>query len=315
MKKITSLLFAALIVMSCATQQLKSSLTTLPTRNINVIVASDMARRGISDQKNVAELMAQVAKNNNISFMAVAGDPIHDDGVKSVDDNEWTVKIENIYNAKSLQNLPWYVVSGNHEYLGNTQAILDYSKKSKRWNAPDKYYSITRTIPGSNDQVLFVFIDTAPMIDQYYKHPEKYPDAAKQDVPAQLNWIKQTLASSKARWKIVIGHHPVYAQTDKDDAERTDMQTRLGAILEQNGASMYICGHIHTFQHIRPKGSKVEYFVNSSAAETRKVEPMDGTIFCKADPGFSVLSISPDKIDYYMENAKGEIIYNYTLNK
>ncbi|GHT58130.1 acid phosphatase [Bacteroidia bacterium] len=314
MKKITSILFL-LLLLACSEQKFHSSLLKLPDTNLNVIVANDMGRRGVSEQKNIAGLLGEVAAQNKIAFMAVAGDPIHDDGVKNIDDEEWNLKIENIYTAPSLYTIPWYVISGNHEYHGNVQAILDYSQKSKRWNAPARYFTVKQPIGDSGKECLFVFVDTSPIIDKYRNNPEEYPEAGSQDLNAQLAWIKQTLESSDADWKIVIGHHPVYADTEKVDSERIDMQNRLASLLENNGVAFYICGHIHNFQHIKPKGSKVNYIVNSSASKSRKVKPIEGTVFCNPDPGFSVMSITTDRIDYYMENHKGKVVYTYTVKK
>ncbi len=45
-----------------------------------------------------------------------------------------------------------------------------------------------------------------------------------------MKWIDSTLAVSDDNWKIVIGHHPVYADTDKSESERADMQKRVGTI-------------------------------------------------------------------------------------
>ena len=28
--------------------------------------------------------------------------------------------------------IDWFAINGNHEYRGNTQAVLDYGKKSRR---------------------------------------------------------------------------------------------------------------------------------------------------------------------------------------
>ncbi|MDR0541907.1 MAG: metallophosphoesterase, partial [Dysgonamonadaceae bacterium] len=138
MKKIPVFLFY-LLLLACSANQPHSSLPKLPDASLNVIIANDMGKRGISEQKNIAGLLGEVAAQNKIAFLAVAGDPIHDDGVQSVDDSEWNLKIENIYTAPSLYSIPWYVIPGNHEYRGNVQAILDYSQKSERWNAPARY--------------------------------------------------------------------------------------------------------------------------------------------------------------------------------
>jgi DNA repair exonuclease SbcCD nuclease subunit len=314
MKRLT-LILVCLLALACSAQQPPhSALPKLPDANLNVMVANDMGKRGVSEQQNIAGLLGEVAGQNNIAFLAVAGDPIHDEGVQSVDDNEWNLKIENIYTAPSLYAIPWYVISGNHEYHGNVQAILDYSKKSKRWNAPARYFSITRPIGDSGKECLFVFVDTSPLIDKY-RNDNEYSDAGQQDMAAQLAWARQTLEASDAHWKIVIGHHPVYAYTKKTDSERTDIQARLRPVLEDSDVAFYICGHIHNFQHIRPEGATVNYIVNSSASKAREVQPVDGTLFCSPDPGFSVLSISTDRIEYYMENHEGNVIYHYSEKK
>jgi len=286
----------------------------LPENALNFLVANDMGRRGVSEQKNIATLMGKEAEFNMINFIAVAGDPIHDDGVKSTEDSEWKDKFENIYTATSLINTPWYVVSGNHEYHGSVQAILDYSKLSDRWKAPARYYSIEKSIGENGNKCLFVFIDTAPLIDKYRSGSE-YSDAGKQNIEKQLKWIDSTLVSSKDRWKIVIGHHPVYADTDKAETERTDMQKRLGTILENRKADVYICGHIHNFQHLKPEGKTVNYIVNSSASQSRKVNKTDGTLFCNPNPGFTVCSVTQESFTFSFIDHKGETIYKYILKK
>ena len=281
------------------------------------IVASDMGRRGVSEQQNIADLLGHFVEENKIDFLAVAGDPIHNDGVMSVDDEEWNLKIENVYTAPSLHAIPWYVVSGNHEYNGSVQAIMDYSDVSERWNAPARYFSFTRKIGDGDNECLFVFIDTAPLIDRY-RNDEGYSDAGEQDMTAQLTWLERELSSSEVRWTIVVGHHPVYAKTTKALSERTDMQQRVGTLLEEYGADIYICGHIHNFQHIHPTGSKVHYIVNSSASQSRPVhdiDQVDGMIFGNPDPGFSVFSMNNNTCKIVFMNHQGESIYNYTIAK
>jgi len=234
--------------------------------------------------------------------------------VKSTVDSEWKDKFEDIYTAASLMTIPWYVVSGNHEYHGSVQAILDYSKLSKRWKAPARYYSIEKTIDQAGDKCLFVFIDTAPLIDKY-RTEGSYSDAGKQDIEKQLKWIDSTLVVSKDRWKIVIGHHPVYADTEKADVERTDMQKRVGVILENRKADVYICGHIHNFQHIKPEGKTVNYIVNSSASQSRPVKDTDGTLFCNPNPGFTLCSVNQKNFTFSFIDHRGETVYKYSIKK
>ena len=295
----------------------KRQSSELSDRNLNFIVASDMGRRGESEQKNIAEIMGRFAEQNRIDFMAVAGDPIHNEGVQSVDDEEWKVKIEDIYTAPSLHAIPWYVVSGNHEYIGNVQAILDYSNVSERWNAPARYFSFTKKLNKSKDECLFVFIDTTPLIDTYRNDPNR-SDAGEQDMVAQLKWIENTLASSDAKWKFVIGHHPVYAKTTKSRSENADMQERVGVLLEKYEIDFYICGHIHNFQHIRCEGSKVNYVVNSSAGASRPIyeeDEVDGVVFTSPDAGYSVFTVSTTGLRFFFVNHTGGKIYEQMIVK
>jgi DNA repair exonuclease SbcCD nuclease subunit len=287
----------------------------LPKRALNFMVANDMGRKGVSEQKNIATLMGKESDFNTIKFVAVAGDPIHDNGVKSISDTEWEAKYESIYTASTLMDIPWYVVSGNHEYHGSVQAILDYSNVSNRWKAPSRYYTVEKIIDKKGNKCLLVFIDTAPLIDKYRADSSDYSDAGKQDLEKELKWIDSTLAVSDDRWKIVIGHHPVYADTDKSESERTDMQKRVGTILENRKADLYFCGHIHNFQHIKPEGKTVNYIVNSSASSSRKVNTINGTLFCNPDPGFTLCSVTREKFTFFFINNKGETVYNYTIKK
>jgi len=291
-------------------------LQKLPEGNLNFIVASDMGRRGKSEQKNIAGIMGRFAEQNRIDFIVVAGDPIHDKGVKSVKHREWKRKIEKVYTASSLHAIPWHVVSGNHEYNGNVQAILDYSNVSERWNAPARYFTFTKKL-NDNDECLFVFIDTTPLIDKYRRDLMR-SDASKQDMTAQLEWIETTLSSSSAKWKIVIGHHPVYAKTSKTKSERTDMQKRVGVMLEKYGADFYIAGHIHNFQYINPEESKVNYVVNSSASQSREVHEIDeveGWLFGNHDPGYSVFTVSADSVQFLFVNHTGALVFQQMVEK
>lgn len=151
-----------------------------------------------------------------------------------------------------------------------------------------------------------VFIDTSPLIDKYREDTEKYPDAGRQDMEEQLQWIEKTLASSAEKWKIVIGHHPVYADTPKEESERADMRKRLEPLLDRYGVDMYFCGHIHNFQHIQPADSKVDYLVNTSGSLSRKVKTVEGTKFCNPEAGFTVVSMEDSKLSFYLMNGKGK---------
>jgi hypothetical protein len=281
--------------------------------SLNFIVASDLGRNGYYEQKPIAGVMANYAENMDLEFIAAAGDVHHFGGVASVSDPLWMTNYELIYSHPELM-IDWYAIAGNHEYRGNTQAVLDYAKISRRWNAPAKYYTMV-VEAGDSSACRLVFVDTTPMMDKYQKDTIEYPDARKQDFNKQLKWIDSVLVSTNEKWTIVVGHHPIYAQTSKEESERSDMQQRLAPILERNKVDAYFCGHIHNFQHIKPNGSIVDYVVNSSGSLSRKVETTPDTRFCSADAGFSLCSVNDNSLNFSFVNGTGKIIYSYKISK
>lgn len=279
----------------------------------NFIIANDLGRNGFYDQKNIAASMGQCAKASDVQFVAAAGDVHHFNGVASVNDPLWMTNFELIYNSPELM-LDWYAILGNHEYRGNTQACLDYGQVSRRWIMPARYYTLVKEIDDHTSMRL-LFIDTAPLIDKYREDSQEYPDACKQDMDAQLHFIDSVLTVNTATWTVVIGHHPVYAFTLKDKSERSDMQQRLDPLLRKHKVDFYFCGHIHNFQHIRKKGSTVDYIVNSSASQSRPVEKTDGTQFCSNKSGFALCSVDSKTFTVNLMDKYGTSIYTYVRHK
>lgn len=282
--------------------------------DVNFILANDLGRNGYYDQKPLAELMGEMAEEIDVACVAAAGDVHHFEGVRSVNDPLWMTNYELIYAHPELM-LPWYPILGNHEYRGNTQAVLDYAGISRRWCMPARYY--TKTLEENNTRVKLVFIDTTPLIDKYRKDTDTYPDAVKQDMAAQLQWLDRTLTEAREDWVIVIGHHPIFADTPKADSERADMQRRVDTVLRRHSnVAMYLCGHIHNFQHIRMPGSSIDYVVNSAASLSRsKVKAVEGTRFCSPEAGFSLVSADKNTLSLRMINKEGKAIYTITRKK
>lgn len=280
--------------------------------NVRLIVANDLGRNGYYDQKPIASLMGEVADGMGPDAVLALGDIHHYGGVRSVSDPLWMTNYETVYTHPELL-VDWMPICGNHEYRGNTQAMIDYSSVSRRWNMPARYY--TRTFESKGTTVKVVFIDTTPLIDKYRNDAEQYPDACKEDMDKQLEWLDSVLSAAKEDWVLVAGHHPVYAETSKAEYERADMQRRVDAVLRRHKVDMYLCGHIHNFQHIRAKGSDIDYIVNSSASLSRKVKPVEGTQFCSGETGFSLVTADKKALSLYMINRDGKVLHTVTRNK
>ena len=280
---------------------------------LNFYLCNDLGRNGYYDQKPIAETMGRMAEAIDIEFVVAAGDVHHFEGVRSTSDPLWMTNYELIYSHPDLM-LPWYAICGNHEYRGNTQAVVDYTQVSARWNVPARYY--TKVMEEDGTTLRLVMIDTAPLLEKYRKDTEKYPDACKQDWQKQLAWIDSVLTSAKEDWVLVVGHHPIYADTDKSESERTDMQKNVDSILRRHkNVDMYLCGHIHNFQHIRKPDSSIDYVVNTSGSLAREVKPIDGTVFCSPATGFSLITVDKQELNLHMMDKDGKVLHTVKRTK
>ncbi len=282
------------------------------TGDVCLMIGNDLGRNGYYEQKPIAELMGEVAEAVGPEAFLALGDTHHNLGIESVNDPLWTTNYELIYSHPELQ-IEWCPILGNHEYRGNSQAMIDYSNLSRRWSMPARYY--TRIFENDGTRVKVVFIDTTPIIEKYRTDSTQYHDVCRQNVDTQLRWLDNELSrDDDADWTIVAGHHPIYAQTPKQSSEREDMQKKVNRILLKHKVDMYICGHIHNFQHIHKNG--IDYVVNSSGSLSRRdVTEIDGTVFCSGEPGFSILTATPSSLSLFMIDNKGNIIHRVNRSK
>jgi 3',5'-cyclic AMP phosphodiesterase CpdA len=251
--------------------------------------------------------MGAIGDKSEPRFIVSCGDNFQIQGVASAQDPLWQVNFENVYKNLSL-HVDWYPVLGNHDYKGNTQAEIDYSKISRRWRLESHYYSFVKKI---NDSISarFIFLDTPPFVEEYHRG-NGYPDVAKQDTAKQIKWLTETLANSKEQWKLVFGHHPIYSAS-KTHGNTPEMIKKVKPLLEKYNAQFYICGHDHDFQHLREKDGNLEYIVTGTGGEPRPASSNALSVFSGSAPGFSIVSFHGDSIKINFIDSKGRVLYMY----
>ncbi len=284
----------------------------VPTEGYNFLVVGDWGRNGQFGQQEVADRMGEAAEQLDAHFVVSTGDNFYVNGVASTQDPAWQSSFENIYTSHSLM-CDWYPVLGNHDYRGNPQAEIDYTKVSRRWRMNDRYYAIERVFDKkTGEKALFLFIDTCPFDPALYD--ERHTDLAKQDTAAQKRWIEQTLAASNAKWKIVVGHHPLYT-TGVRLGKTQDIINAFDATFEKYKVDMYFAGHEHDLQHQKPKDKKVHHFVSGAGSEIRPVSKTDMTVFSKSAHGFMTVTLQATQAIVQIIDEKGNILHKAVVKK
>lgn len=284
---------------------------------LSFLVMGDFGRYGQYHQKEVAEQMGKAAVTIDAEFVISVGDNFYPNGVQSTQDHQWMSSYEDIYTNMSLHN-DWYVALGNHDYNGNIQAQIDYSKVSRRWHMPSPYYKETFELEDGS-KLLMVVMDSNPFIDGYYKKGEaRHDNIVAQDTVAQKKWLIEALDTKDAtiRWKVVVGHHPLYSGGKrKASPDTTGFEKKFAALFDKYKVDAYLCGHEHDLQVIKPKGRYTTQFLSGSASEVRPTGNREGTLFAAETAGFMAFTVTGDTMLIQLVDDTGKIIYTTQLNK
>jgi acid phosphatase len=279
---------------------------------LNFLVFGDWGRQGEQDQVEVATQMALVSKKLGSKFVVSVGDNFYENGVQSVDDPHWQKSFEEVYRDPVLQ-VPWYCILGNHDYHANCDAQIAYHKINPRWNMPARYYVQSHQIDATTTADFF-YLDTTPMVKGYYNKNAKEPTRANvitQDVPGQLAWFKAALAASKAQWKIVIGHHPIYSGGGHGDTP--ELIENILPLLHEHKVQAYFNGHDHDLQHL--VAGEVNLFDSGAGSQHTLTFYTKRSKFAKSCSGFTTVSLQSHKMDVRMIDSHGNQVYATTVTR
>ena len=276
--------------------------------SLNFLVISDWGGKGGTTQVAVARQMGRMAAARKSSFVITCGDNYHGNGISSADSPRWKTEYEEVYRDPSLM-IPWYASLGNHDNRGKADAEIAYSTLSPRWKMPARYYTHTEKIDGANE-ALFVHLDTSPFVASYHKKGSSY-HVEGQDWKAQLRWLESVLAASQARWKIVVGHHPIYAAAAMH-GDTKELKVEVLPVLEKYGVQVYFCGHDHILQHL--VHGKVNFFVCGGGATHRAVKERPDVRFGAGSAGFLSMQLTATEAQAAYIDDKGKELYRTTIS-
>ena len=286
-------------------------------KSLNFLLMGDFGRYGQFYQKEVATQMGKAAATLDSKFVITVGDNFYPNCVRSTQDFSWMASFESVYTDYSLQN-DWYVTLGNHDYRGSLKAQIDYSNVSRRWHLPSTYYKKMIELEDGNKLLLLV-MDTSPFIDSYYKKgTDMYDNLIAQDTTAQKKWLIRELETKDdvVKWKIVVGHHPLYSGGKrKDSPETKSFESKFATIFDTYKVDAYFCGHEHDLQIIKPKNRYTTQFLSGAACEVRPSGTREGTLFWAEKAGFMTFSVTKDQLVAQVVDAEGNVIFKTNIDK
>jgi len=272
--------------------------------DLTFLIFGDWGRGGDFHQRDVADQMGSAAAKRHCRFIVSVGDNFYEKGVQTITDPQWKSSFEAVYTSPAL-GVPWYVILGNHDYNGRPQAQLDYAKTRPNWKMPARYFSVVEPISKA-DKVEFFFIDTSPFVEEYRKKEDMRDEITSQDTAAQVAWLDQALTNSKAAWRIVIGHHPIFSG-GSEHGDQPELIRAINPLLEKHQVPAYFNGHDHDLQHI-VRGS-VEYFTTGAGSKVREPGATEGSRFYRGTPGFMAVTLTAKEMHVEVIDYTGAPLY------
>ena len=271
---------------------------------LNFLAIGDWGKFRVPGQGQVALALARAARKIDCRFVISTGDNFYGAGVEGVDDPLWQKAYEGVYRDPALM-CPWYPVLGNHDHKGEPTAQIEYSSLSSRWSMPAPYYRRTEVI-GGDTIAEFFFLDTTPLTGVY---DFKWASLFSRDAERQSEWLALALSVSRAKWKIVVGHHPIFSGGPHLISEQ--LAGRIKPLLDRFGVAAYINGHDHNLQHIVV--DRVNYLTCGSGCETREPRRTELTLFEAATLGFLHVRILPTAIEIEFTDTADRALHRATF--
>lgn len=221
----------------------------------------------------VARAAQEVCQSQGCDFGVLLGDNIYPDGATLgadgiSDARRFADMLDRPYGrfGADIPGFTLYALLGNHDWYHSREgalAQLEYLRRHPRFTMPDFFY---RSVPeGFAGEVELFVIDTQMLLastvvfedkldtearEIRHEEREKFKEYMKPVTAAERNmiaWLESALASSTARWKIVVGHHALWSGGGSKFEKARALRKLLMPALCRH-ADAYIAGDDHVLE-------------------------------------------------------------------
>jgi predicted phosphodiesterase len=275
------LLALAFSCVACATAAPQSSValsqgTTTPNAkdSVKFAVIGDTGTGG-SAQYQIGKLLTEARTRFPYDFIIMMGDNMY--GGQGPAD--FVKKFEKPYQPILEAGVKFYATLGNHDDPAQ-RYYKPFNMDGKR------YYSFKK-----GDAEFFA-------LDSTYMSP------------AQVEWLKEALSKSDAKWKIPFFHHPLYSSGGKHGSE-VDLRELVEPLFVEHGVDVVFAGHEHFYERLKPQKG-IYYFTEGGSAKLREGNIRVGSALTEKgfdrDNTFMLVEINKDDIFFEVISRAARVV-------
>jgi hypothetical protein len=197
-------------------------------------------------------------------------------------------------------------ILGNHDIRTNRgrDQLRFYGITGRRW-----YKSLL-----AGGQVEVFFLDTTLFIPNQRGYREGHEGWRINKGKQELKWLARSLAASRAPYKVVIGHHPLYSSGGNGkSSEGTRMQAALGPVLRGQGVALYVSGHDHHYERFAPVDGITHIVSGNAGGRPNRYpleddKPLPGSQLIRAQPQLMTFDVKPDGLHFRSIDSTGAVL-------
>ena len=259
---------------------------------------------GNSGQSGIANRIVAVQQTARFDLILFLGDNIYENGDPADFGRKFALPYRDlIENGTELR-----AVVGNHDVRATAKGgVLLQQMMFGMGGRP--YYSFTR----GDGLVEFFGLDSNALTQTNLDQPAQ----------EQLQWLEDRLARSRAKWKVLFLHHPLYSSAKKhgwnspDTREMEAVRANLEPVLIKYGVKLVLAGHDHVYERLKQQKG-VNYFVSGAGSQTRVGDLQPNSPYYgfgdDRQTSFMLFSISAGGITFWSVNAQGAVIDSGKIN-
>jgi acid phosphatase type 7 len=263
-------------------------------------------------------------------FVLTTGDNVYQDGLAS----EYRRNLFPVYGAEKnepqknvalMNNIPFYMVLGNHDVHGDSldkhpDGLAYFYYSDLPLNAP--VTTLACTASGSSKLVNAFKKNTKPRFPRMANFSFDYGNVHITCLDANyyanpldqqlVEWMKEDIGRSKADWKLVAFHHPGFNSSQAHyDAQ---VMRLLSPVFEALKVDLVLTGHVHNYQRSVPlrfipqKNETGDQYVVSPTGRVNGVFTLDNEFDGKTDT-------TPNGIIYIVTGAGGGGLYDMKISE
>lgn len=277
-----------------------------PAQNKRFVVVGDSGAGEPFIQKFGALLQTLFEKTPFASVLML-GDNVYgqaDDGRHELDGSPslFEDRIKRPFQALLQKGVQLFGILGNHDVRGKQEA-----EQLKYLGAP-RFYNFTR---GNTD---FFALDTTILLPHYDFTYKERIGMANDEARKMLSWLDTALGESKSKYRVVMGHYPMYCSGRYNNRGINAELIRmfLQPLLIKHQVDLYLCGHEHHYERSEPIYGLRHLLSGSASKITKKVKHADDPPYPRAklerQNQVMIFEETPAGLTFQAINPEGTVI-------